>query len=90
MGDPLSTFPTVALTLADLVECRMTFPPGLVCFLRCRSPARRPSAFYGWTTPGKIIKRPRLQDAPKAPTKWVLLGHSLGTLGVELVRRTFV
>eukprot|EP00752_Nemacystus_decipiens_P016500 g14749.t2 len=41
-------------------------------------------AFYGWTTPGKIMKRPLQEDAPKPPTKWVLVGHSLGTLGVEL------
>ncbi|CAM9173446.1 unnamed protein product [Hapterophycus canaliculatus] len=41
-------------------------------------------ALYGWTTPGKIIKRPQSDDAPKAPTKWVLAGHSLGTLAVEL------
>lgn len=41
-------------------------------------------AFYGWTTPGKIIKRPQQEDGLKPPTKWVLVGHSLGTLGVEL------
>lgn len=32
------------------------------------------------------MKRPQQEDVPKAPTKWVLVGHSLGTLGVELVR----
>ncbi|CAM9961673.1 unnamed protein product [Ectocarpus fasciculatus] len=41
-------------------------------------------AFYGWTTTGKIIKRPQTDDNPKPPTKWVLVGHSVGTLGVEL------
>ncbi|CAN0090721.1 unnamed protein product [Scytosiphon promiscuus] len=41
-------------------------------------------ALYGWTTVGKIIKRPQTAAAPKAPTKWVLAGHSLGTLAVEL------
>lgn len=44
------------------------------------------AAFYGWTTPGKIMKRPQREDAPKAPAKWVLVGHSLGVMGLELVR----
>ncbi|CAM9661813.1 unnamed protein product [Laminaria digitata] len=41
-------------------------------------------AFYGWTTAGRIIKRPQREDSPVPPTKWVLVGHSLGTTGVEL------
>lgn len=31
------------------------------------------------------MKRPQTDDAPKAPAKWVLLGHSLGVMGLELV-----
>ncbi|CAM9295240.1 unnamed protein product [Pylaiella littoralis] len=46
-------------------------------------------AWYGWTTPGKIIKRPQEEGAPKAPTKWVLVGHSLGTQAVDQVRSRF-
>jgi len=43
------------------------------------------AAFYGWTTPGKIMKRPQTEDAPQTPARWVLLGHSLGVMGLELV-----
>lgn len=42
-------------------------------------------AFYGWDTAGKIIKRPPRADRPVAPTKWVLVGHSLGSMGVAAV-----
>lgn len=42
-------------------------------------------AFYGWATAGRIIKR-RQEGQPTPPAKWVLVGHSLGAMGAELVR----
>lgn len=33
-----------------------------------------------------IIKRPQSENAPKPPCKWVLAGHSMGALAVEMVR----
>lgn len=46
-------------------------------------------AFYGWETAGDIIERSESGgNSAQRPTKWVHVGHSLGTGGIENVSRT--
>lgn len=46
-------------------------------------------AFYGWETAGDIIDRSESGlDSAQRPTKWVHVGHSMGTGGIEKVSRT--
>ncbi|CAM9500439.1 unnamed protein product [Ascophyllum nodosum] len=43
-------------------------------------------AFYGWDRVGDIMARraePEGENSPASPTKWILVGHSIGTIAIE-------
>lgn len=43
------------------------------------------AALYAMETVMKIIKRPQKEGRQSAPTKWILVGHSLGGLAANIV-----
>lgn len=57
--------------------------PGSLC--ACARVAEL-AAYYGWETTGTVIKRPRKAGDPVPPTKWVVMGHSMGTFAMDDVR----
>lgn len=46
------------------------------------------SALYAMETVMKIIKRPQKEGRQSAPTKWILVGHSLGGLAANIFAHT--
>ncbi|CAM9500507.1 unnamed protein product [Ascophyllum nodosum] len=47
-------------------------------------------AYYGWDRVGDVMARsePSDENCPASPTKWVLVGHSMGTVAIEIFYST--
>lgn len=58
--------------------------PLIVPFARAPAPL---SANFEWERIGEVVAptEPKAENCPATPTKWVLAGHSLGSLAMEKV-----